>query len=190
MEMPISGPEGKSYITKYLLDCKTKMIRDLELNSYTKSFGEGLRNKINIPKDRLNFYKSNSKEIVDLIELGCDAEENNKSNLDNYPKAEKNISLVNEFYKALSAGDGVKANSFIVPEKRNKGNFQEDKINSFYGNMKQKLKVLEIEELDSTTLKVTFEYIVNKSKCNGLSTVKIKEVTPGIHYIEKISSNC
>jgi len=75
MELPIRGPEGKSYITKYVLNCNTKMVKDIELNSYPESMGEGIKNPIVISQNRNKFYKSASEEIINLIESGCSTQE-------------------------------------------------------------------------------------------------------------------
>ncbi len=74
MELPMIGPEGKSYITKYILDCTIKMVKDIEFNSYPGSMGEGLRNPISIPKNRSKFYKSATEEINNLIENSCSSQ--------------------------------------------------------------------------------------------------------------------
>jgi hypothetical protein len=189
MELPMIGPEGKSYITKYVLDCNIKMVKDIEFNSFPESMGEGSRNPIVIPENRSKFYKSVTEEINNLIQNSCSSQKIVKSIIDN-EYVERNISIVNAFYEALSDGDGKRANTFIIPDKRNKGNFQEDKMSSFYRNMKQRLRIIETVSIDENTVKVTFEYAVNQSKCKGISTVIIKEVLPNQYYIDKILSNC
>ena len=165
------------------------MVKDIEFNSFPESMGEGSRNPIVIPENRSKYYKSATEEINNLIQNSCSSPKIVKSINDN-KYVERNISIVNEFYGALSDGDGKKANNFIIPDKRNKGNFQEDNMSSFYGNMKQKLRIIETVSIDENTVKVTFEYAVNQSKCKGISTVKNKEVSPNQYYIDKILSNC
>ena len=189
MELPIRGPEGKSYVTKYVLDCNTKMVKDTDLSSFPESMGEGARNSIEVPQNRKVFYKSDLREIRNLIENNCNVK--NRTNSFGVNKySEMNVAIANAFYGALSDGDGIRANTFIAPDKRNIGNFQEDKMSTFYGNMSQRLRIIETTPIDENTVKVIFEYTKNKSKCNGISMIKIKEVTPNQFYIEKISSNC
>jgi len=115
--------------------------------------------------------------------------DNKVSSISNNPSTQKE-GIANAFYSALSEGDGKKANTFIIPEKRNTGNFQEDKMSSFYGNMKHRLQILEISSTDGNAVKVKFEYSVNDKKCSGTSLLIFREVLPSGYLIEKITSNC
>lgn len=102
----------------------------------------------------------------------------------------EDIELVRSFYLALSNGNGELANSFLIPEKRNVGNFQQEKIKFFYSNMKHRLQINDILPIDENTVKVKFEYTVDQKKCKGLSTVTLRRIDENNPYIEKIISNC
>ena len=79
---------------------------------------------------------------------------------------------VTAFYSALSVADGERASALVVPEKRGKGPFNEQSIQSFFGNMSSPLR-LDSTKLESENLVgVTYDYVtLEKRTCRGRAQV-------------------
>jgi hypothetical protein len=59
------------------------------------------------------------------------------------------VSAVTRFYKALSVADGNTAAALVVPEKRGIGPFNEINIATFFGNMREQLRLLSVRKLSA-----------------------------------------
>jgi hypothetical protein len=163
-------------------DLSDKVLKVCSINNKCEIRGQVMGHGV------FHWHQINQVSKIEAIEEG--SKKDASINTDDSLLAEKNVHLVKSFYMALSDGNGELANSFLVPEKRNVGNFKTENIRSFYSQMKQKLEINSITPIDKSTVKVNFNYTVNKNQCNGLSTVKLRKTDSNTIYIEKISSNC
>lgn len=99
------------------------------------------------------------------------------------------ISAVNGFYRALSVGDGEMAASFVVPEKRGKGPFNEVNISTYYGNMIKPLTIKSIKMKKADTVEVSYSYKSPQKTCEAIALVET-ERTYGNTLIKKIKAKC
>lgn len=99
------------------------------------------------------------------------------------------LQAVQNFYAALARADGNAAAAFVVPEKRGKGPFNETNIGNFFGNMRQPLQVLSIQQVESNLIRVDYTYRVTKTPCNGVAFVETTYLA-GNTLIKGIRANC
>ena len=84
--------------------------------------------------------------------------------------ANDSATLVQGFYKALSAGSGELASAFIAPERRT-GPFSPSEIGRFYGTLPEPLKLLSAEEVSDGTYLVHYTFRSDSRSCDGRAIV-------------------
>lgn len=99
------------------------------------------------------------------------------------------LRAVQRFYAALTRADGSAAAALVVPDKRGKGPFNETNIGSFFGNMREPLRVLSIQQVEPNLVRVNYTYRVTKTPCNGVAFVETTYVA-GNTLISRIRANC
>lgn len=99
------------------------------------------------------------------------------------------ISAVNGFYRALSVGDGEMAASFVVPEKRGKGPFNELNISRYYGSMVKPLTVKSIKMKSAETVEVSYSYKSSQKTCEAVALVETERAY-GNTLIKQIKAKC
>jgi hypothetical protein len=105
------------------------------------------------------------------------------------PRRDASVQAAAEFYRALSEADGAAAAALVIPEKRGRGPFQEDRISSFYGSFRERLAVRSIRAVDDHNVVVKYRYRATRTKCEGtalVETVSIRQQT----LIRSIRANC
>lgn len=91
------------------------------------------------------------------------------------------------FYLSLGRGDGVTANSLIIPEKRGMNAYRPESIASFYGSLYSPLEIDAIFSLDDSRVRVSYNYTQSTRPCVNSSIVKTV-VRGGQRLIESIST--
>jgi hypothetical protein len=99
------------------------------------------------------------------------------------------LRAVQNFYAFLATADGNAAAALVVPEKRGKGPFNETNIGSFFGNMREPLRVMSIQQVESNLVRVDYTYRVTKTQCNGVAFVETTYLA-GNTLIKGIRANC
>lgn len=99
------------------------------------------------------------------------------------------VSVATSFYQALSNADGELAASYVIPEKRGIGPFNEKNISNFYGNMRVPLRVSSIKQTSSDTVEVEYRYQYSRNVCEGKATLTLVEYLGRI-LISKIKATC
>ena len=99
------------------------------------------------------------------------------------------IAAVNGFYKALSRADGEMAASFVIPEKRGKGPFNEANISRYYGNMINPLTIKSITKKGDDSVEVTYYYKSPQKTCETSALVETESYY-GNTLIKKIKAKC
>jgi hypothetical protein len=107
------------------------------------------------------------------------------SNLSDDP----NVQAVEKFYRALSAADGKKAASIVIPAKRGIGPFNETNISRFYGSMQRPLSLRSIRLIDASLLEAKYSYRVSTTTCEGTAIVETQRVSQET-LIRSIRANC
>lgn len=82
------------------------------------------------------------------------------------------LTAIRAFYSALSAGNGMVASSFVVPEKTKSGPFSPGRISAFYGSLPQPLKLVDIRPLSEGEAEVRYQYRSKASECDGKAIVR------------------
>lgn len=78
--------------------------------------------------------------------------------------------LARQFYRALSAGDGVQASELIVPERR-EGPFSAAAMTEFYSRHVEKMRVLSVEPMSENSALAQYTFVSNAGVCDGRSIV-------------------
>jgi hypothetical protein len=101
------------------------------------------------------------------------------------------VSAVAVFYQALGAADGNTAAALVVPEKRGIGPFNENNMASFFGNMREPLRLLSNpRQLGSDLVRAEYRYVYKNGKeCNGRADVTTRYEF-GNTLIQGIKANC
>ena len=82
------------------------------------------------------------------------------------------------------------AAALVVPEKRGVGPFNEINIANFFGNMKERLRLLSVRQLDRDHVLAKYRYVYANGKvCNATSQVTTTYVF-GRTLIQGIKANC
>jgi len=99
------------------------------------------------------------------------------------------ISAVNGFYRALSRADGEMAASFVIPEKRGKGPFNEANISRYYGNMTKPLTIKSITKKGKDLVEISYSYRSPQKTCEATALVETESYY-GNTLIKKIKAKC
>ena len=99
------------------------------------------------------------------------------------------LRVVQKFYLALARADGGAASALVVPEKRGRGPFNEINIASFFGNMREPLRVLSVQQVERDLVRVNYTYRVTQTQCNGVALVETTYLA-GNTLIKGIRANC
>jgi hypothetical protein len=98
------------------------------------------------------------------------------------------IDVVRAFYLALGSGDGARATSMVIAEKRTDGPFNAGELTTFYGSMAEPLKLLSVTETSKNNYLVKYSYRAgNRPTCEGSATVVVV-LRDGRPQIERISA--
>jgi hypothetical protein len=82
------------------------------------------------------------------------------------------VATVRAFYEALSVGDGETASGLVVAEKRRKPAFSAEGLSRFYGSLRMPLELLDIEELGTGRIAVSYRYASQSKRCDGSAIVR------------------
>jgi hypothetical protein len=99
--------------------------------------------------------------------------------------AQSPASTAKAFYGALAQGDGTEAVRYVVPEKRNRGAYTAQGIASFYGNLTEPLRLLEVKENSDGSVLVHYRYQAKQRRCDGRAVITSRERN-GAALIESI----
>ena len=127
----------------------------------------------------INYYSVSDSENKDIT--------TQKQNIASDP--EKSIGVVTRFYGALSRADGDTAAALVIPAKRGIGPFNEKRIATYFGNMKEPLVVNGIREIGMNKFEVNYTYRITNSQCKGVSIVETEDFL-GNNFIKRIKANC
>jgi hypothetical protein len=94
---------------------------------------------------------------------------------------------IRTFYETLGDGQGDVASAMVVPEKRMSGPFAADNLTSFYGRLRQPIRLLEIDQKGPNTFVAHYRYATRKSVCEGEGLVTTVTMG-GRNYIESIKA--
>jgi len=98
------------------------------------------------------------------------------------------LAAVEGFYGALARGDGLRANEFLVPEKRNQGAYEAAAMTRFYSAMREPLQLIGIGRLDPEVVRVRYAYTHQSGRrCDGVADVTVRRID-GRALIERIRS--
>jgi hypothetical protein len=107
----------------------------------------------------------------------------------NPTRSDASVETVAKFYRALSAADGAAAAALVIPAKRGRGPFREEKIASFYGSFREPLAIRSIRAIDENLVEARYRYRATKTPCDGtaiVETVSDRQQT----LIRSIRANC
>ena len=99
--------------------------------------------------------------------------------------------MVEAFYRALRAGDGVTASQYVVPEKRMRGPLSAAEISGYFGGLARPLRAERIVRLGADEFDVRYSYGIAGRYCAGSARVTLTS-RDSVTYIESIraSENC
>jgi hypothetical protein len=81
-------------------------------------------------------------------------------------------SAVEGFYLALGEGDGVKAAQYVIPAKRVSGPLSAPALSSFYGNLREPLRLIHVADLGSGRYRASYQFATRSGAvCEGTSVV-------------------
>jgi hypothetical protein len=95
--------------------------------------------------------------------------------------------IVREFYLALGRGDGSKAASLIVPEKRSSKAYNADEMTKFYASLADPLSLISVTSLGDNKYQAAYTFRTRTTTCNGSAVVAITK-RGGQSYIEGIKA--
>lgn len=95
--------------------------------------------------------------------------------------------VVEAFYLALGAGDGVTAATFIVPEKTSSGPFSPGELTRFYGSLSEPLHLLDVEPQSTSEFIATYRFVNRGNVCNGKARVSTQS-REGRFFISRINA--
>jgi hypothetical protein len=75
------------------------------------------------------------------------------------------------FYAALADGKGGIASQLVVPEKRARGPFSPEALSSFFGHLKEPIRLLEINRRGLNEFVVHYRYSASTRHCDGRALV-------------------
>ena len=104
-------------------------------------------------------------------------------------RSDASVDAVAKFYRALSAADGAAAAALVIPAKRGRGPFQEDKISTFYGSLREPLAIRSIRALDENHVEAKYRYRATRTPCEGTAIVETESVRQQT-LIRSIRANC
>jgi hypothetical protein len=100
------------------------------------------------------------------------------------------VGVVTSFYTALSEANGRSAVALVVPEKRGAGPYVEANINKFYSSLREPLKILSVERIDTDHVSVRYSFTrPSGSACAGHAKVNTIFQNGGT-FIKGIAANC
>ena len=100
------------------------------------------------------------------------------------------VSVVTSFYTALSEANGRSAVALVVPEKRGAGPYVEANINKFYSSLREPLKILSVERIDTDHVGIKYSFTrPSGSACAGDAKVNTVFLN-GKTFIKGIAANC
>ncbi len=78
---------------------------------------------------------------------------------------------VRGFYNALSAGDGIEASRFVLPELRARGPLSADAMSTYYSTLPKPLMLKDVRPLSEDTFEATYAFTSRSGACDGRSVV-------------------
>lgn len=104
-------------------------------------------------------------------------------------RSDASVEAVAKFYRALSAADGAGAAALVIPAKRGRGPFQEDKMSNFYGSLQEPLAIRSIRAVDGNHVEAKYRYRATRTPCEGTAIVETESVRQQT-LIRSIRANC
>jgi hypothetical protein len=100
------------------------------------------------------------------------------------------VAVVTSFYTALSEANGRSAVALVVPEKRGSGPYVEANIDKFYASLREPLKILSVERVDTDHVRVRYSFLrPSGTACAG--DAKVNTIFQnGRTFIKGIAANC
>ena len=100
------------------------------------------------------------------------------------------VGAATAFYTALSEANGRAAVAWVVPEKRGAGAYVEANISKFYSGLREPLRILSIERIDTDHVGVKYSFTrPSGSSCAGAARVNTT-FRNGRTFIKGIAANC
>jgi hypothetical protein len=100
---------------------------------------------------------------------------------------DQGLSVVKDFYEALSKGLGTEASERIVPEKRGMPQFAASSMSQFYRSLRIPLRLESVQAVGTASYLVHYTYTATRTMCNGRALVKTT-VQDGQNYISSIKA--
>jgi len=94
---------------------------------------------------------------------------------------------VRAFYAGLADGRGDVASAMVVPQKRVQGPFSADELSHFYGHLKKRIRLENVETNGPGEFLVQYRYVASARECNGRALVKTVMLS-GKNYIKSINA--
>ncbi len=101
------------------------------------------------------------------------------------------LDTVNQFYRALPAGDGATAAAFVTASKRAQGPLSGDAMSAFFRSLKEPLAVRSIRQLDTRVVEARYTYLASRTgaACEGRALLTMESTHRGA-AIRSIAANC
>ena len=81
-------------------------------------------------------------------------------------------SAVEGFYLALGEGDGIEAAQYVIPAKRISGPLSAPALSSFYGNLREPLRLIHVADLGSGRYRASYQFATKSGAvCQGTAVV-------------------
>jgi hypothetical protein len=95
--------------------------------------------------------------------------------------------MVKTFYAGLTDGRGDMASAMVVPQKRAHGPFSAGELSRFYGHLKKRIRLVDVEKNGPSEFLVRYRYAASARDCNGRAVVKTVMLS-GKNYIKSINA--
>jgi hypothetical protein len=120
--------------------------------------------------------------------------DNNGGNTETATKSQANDgsaeNVVRSFFTFLGAADGSAAAALVIPEKRDSGSLSADSISSFYGSLREPLRLTGMSLTGNNVVEANYYYVgPSGNECNGHATITLEQRSEGL-LISHISANC
>ena len=101
---------------------------------------------------------------------------------------EDSVSAAQTFYEGLADGDGARAASVVVPEKRRQGPLSARAISRFYSNLRAPLRLTRLYPVDDHTVVARYAFVDRDGEiCQGTARVTTTE-RDGEVYVQGIKA--
>lgn len=146
----------------------------------------------NAPPEGITRLTKDLSDAVGISFISIEDISQNRSEKADYALSDKPYSpveAVKSFYDALAKADGNLAASFVIPEKRGIGPFNEKNISNFFSNMVEPLKVISLKQTGGNNVQIHYRYRVTNTACDGTADI-VTQYSLGNTLIKSIKANC